>query len=72
MTLSGASIPGLSEPGSDGNEGVLHSRLSLSIPAALTIRLFSVISGHSLGESYSSLEMLSVYFTALNKLGWMT
>ena len=28
---------------------------------SLTIRLFSVISGHSLGESYPSAEMQSVY-----------
>ena len=31
----------------------------------LTIRLFSVISGHSLEKSYPSAEMQSVYSTAL-------
>ena len=50
-TQSGATTPGQSGPGNDGNKGVLH------IP-----QLFSVIlPGHSFGESYTSAEMHSVY-----------
>ena len=59
-TLSGATTPGQSGPGSDGNEGVLHiphsSRLTGAPPSDCL--------GHSLGESYSSAEKQSVYFTA--------
>ena len=45
-TLSGATTPGQSGPGSDGNERVLQRALqSSSIPGvSLTIRLFNVIS----------------------------
>ena len=43
-TLSGATTPSQSGPGSDGNEGVLH------IPQSLNIRLFSVISRTLVGE----------------------
>ena len=35
-TLSGATTPDQSEPGSDGNEGLLH------IPLRSSIRLFSI------------------------------
>ena len=34
-TLSGATTPGQSEPGSNGNEGVLHIPQSSSITGAL-------------------------------------
>ena len=58
--LSGATSAGQSEPGSDGNEKILCIRQSSS----LAIWLFSVISGHSLEESYFSAEMQSVYSAA--------
>ena len=41
--LSGATIPGQSEPGSNGNEGVLHVPLKRQHHWNLSIRLFSVI-----------------------------
>ena len=65
-TLSGATTPGLSWPGSNGNEGVLCIPQS-SRPHywSLTIILFSVISRTLIGrESYSSSEMQSVYSAA--------
>ena len=49
MTLSGTTTPGRSEPGSDGNEGVLRIPQSSSIYWSLTIRLFSVISRTHVG-----------------------
>ena len=58
-TLSGAIIPWQSGSGSNGNEGILGIH-----PQILTIRLFSVISGHLLGESHPSTEMQSVYCAA--------
>ena len=50
---SGASIQGQSWPGRNGNEGVLH------IPKSPNIGLFSVISGHSLGDTYKEFIILS-------------
>ena len=61
--LLGATTPGQSQPGSDGNKGVLH------ICQSFTIRLFSVISRTPLGESYPSAEKQSVYSTA--PAGWV-
>ena len=51
---------GVSEPGSNGHEEVLH------IPQSLTIRLFNVISWTHVvgGESYPSPEVQSAYLTA--------
>ena len=64
MTLSSASILGASTPGSDGNEwGTLHSAKLLHY-WNLTMRLFSVISWHSLKGSYPSAEKQSVYSKA--------
>ena len=50
FNLSGATIPGQSGPGSNGNEGVLHIPQSSSITWNLTIRLFSVIPRTLVGE----------------------
>ena len=60
VTLSGATTPGQSEPGSDGNEEVL------CIPQSSSITGTSPMSspGHSLGGSYSSADVQSVYSTA--------
>ena len=64
MTLSDVTIQGQSVPGSDGNEGVLHSlHSSCIIGASPSDSLVSYI-GHSLDKSYSSAEMQSVYSTA--------
>ena len=57
-TLSAATTPGQSWFGSIDYEGILH------IPQ-IVIRLFSVISVHLLGRSYPSVEIQSVYSTAL-------
>ena len=58
MTLSGATTAGQGQwMGSLHFQKFQHYR-------NLTIRLFSVISGHSLEESYSFAEMESVYSTA--------
>ena len=60
-TLSGATTPGQSGPGSDGNKGVFRITQSSSI----TIRLLRVISRHSLvGGSYFAALIRSVYSTA--------
>ena len=65
-TLSGATTPSQSGPGSDGNKEVLLSPQSSSIIRNLTIRLFSVISRTFIvgGRSYPSAEKQSVYSTA--------
>ena len=58
MTLSGATTPGQSEPGSDGNEEVLcipqSSRITITSPSDC----FVTYPGHSL------MDMQSVYSTA--------
>ena len=56
---------GQSEPGSDSNEGVLHIPQSSSITGASPSDCLVSYPGHSLGESYSSVEIQSVYSTAL-------
>ena len=61
-TLSGATPPGQSWLGSDGNEGVLCIPQSSSITGASDCLVSS--SGHSSGESYPSAEMQSVYSAA--------
>ena len=48
--LSGATIPGQSEPGSHGNEEVLHILQSPSITGTSPSDCFVSYPGHSLGE----------------------
>ena len=67
--LSGATTPGLSGPGNDGNEGVLCIPRSSSIHWNLTIRLFSVNQDTRFFffggvGSYPYVEKQSVYSTA--------
>ena len=62
--LSGATTSGQSGPGSDGNEGVLCIPQSSSITGTSSLDCLVSYSGHSLGGSYSSAEMQSVYSTA--------
>ena len=64
-TLSGATTPGQSGPGSNSNKGVLYITQMSSITGASPSDCFVSYSGHSLGESYSSAEMQSVYSAAL-------
>ena len=64
-TLSGATTPDQSGPGSDGNEGVLRIPKSSSITEASPSDCLVSYLGHSLwGGSCFSEEMPSVYFTA--------
>ena len=63
-TLSGATTPGQSGPGSDGNEGVLHIPQSSSITEASPSDCLVSYTGHSFGVFYSSAEMQSVYSAA--------
>ena len=54
--LSDATTQGQSGPGSNGSEGVLHITQNSSITEASPL-----YPGHSLGESYSSAKMQSMY-----------
>ena len=63
-TPSGATTPGQSEPRSDGNEGVLRIPQSSSITEASPSDYLVLYPKHSLGESYSSGKMQSVYSKA--------
>ena len=66
MTLSSATIPGQSEPGSDGNEEVLRITQSSSITGSLLSDCLVSYLEHSLvgGASYPSAEKQSAYSTA--------
>ena len=57
--LSGATMPGQSGPGIDGNEGVLCIPQSSSITGNLTIGLFSVISWTLIGGGLTPLQRFS-------------
>ena len=65
-TLSGATTPGQSGPGSDVNEGVLYILQSSSItgtsPSDYLVSYIRTLVGG--GASYPSAEMLSVYSAA--------
>ena len=63
-TLLGATTPGQSGPGSNGNEGVLRILQSSRIIRALPSDCFVSYAGHSLGDSYPCAEKQSVYSTA--------
>ena len=62
-TLSGTTTWGESEPGSDGNEGVLCIPQSSGITRTSSSDCLVSYPGHSLGESYPSAEKQSVYST---------
>ena len=59
-TPSETTTPGLSGPGSDGNEGVLRIPKSFSITGASPSHGLMLYHGHSLGKFYPSAEMQSV------------
>ena len=63
-TLSGATTPGQSGPGNDGNEGVLRIPQSSSITGTSPSDYFVTYPGHSLKEFYPSAEVQLVYSTA--------
>ena len=62
--LSGATIPGQSRLGSNGNEGVLRMSQNLSITGTSPSDCFESFTGHSLGGTYSSSEVQSMYSIA--------
>ena len=62
--LSGATTPGQSGPGSDGNEGVLRIPQSSSNAGTSPSDCLVSYPGHSLGRSYPFAEKQSVYSTA--------
>ena len=62
--LSGATTPGQSGPGSDGNELILYVPQSSSITGTSPSDCLVSYLEHSLGESYSSAEKQSVNSTA--------
>ena len=57
-------MPGQSGPGSDGNEEVLRIPQSSSIAGTSPSDCLVSYPGHSLGGSYPSAEVQSVYSTA--------
>ena len=62
--LSGATTPGQSRPGSDGNKGVLRIPQSSSIAGTTPSNCLVSYPRHSLrGGSYPSAEKQSVYST---------
>ena len=63
-TQSDATTLGQSEPGSDGNEGVLCIPQSFSISEALPLDCLVSYLGNSLGGGYPSTEMQLVYSIA--------
>ena len=63
-TLSSPTTPGQSEPGSNGNEGVLCIPQSSSITRVSPSDCLGLYSGHSLEEFYSSAGVQSVNSTA--------
>ena len=62
--LLGATTPGQSGPGSNGNEGVLCIPQSSSTAGTSPSDCLVSYPGHSLGGSYPSAEKQSVYSTA--------
>ena len=63
-TLSSASILGQSRLGSDGNDGLLCISQSSSVTGTLSSDCLMLYQEHSLGESYFSTKMQSVYSAA--------
>ena len=64
-TQSCATTPGGSGPGNDGNEGVLCIPQNSSVTETSLSDFLVPFSWHTLGNSYPSAEMQSVYTTAL-------
>ena len=63
MTLSGATISGQNGRKSDGNKEILRIPQSFSITGASLSEFLVSYPRYSLGESYPSVEMQSVYST---------
>ena len=69
-TQLGTTSTGYSEPGSDGNERVLHIPQSSSITEASPSDCLVLSTGYSWGRSCTSAEMQSVYSTT--PVDWAT
>ena len=70
--LSGTTTPSHNGPGSDGNEGILCIPQNLRITEASPSDCLMSYPGHTLGESYPSAEMQSMYlFCSPSRLGWL-
>ena len=63
-TLSGVTTPGQSGPGSEGIDRVLRIPKSSSIIGISPSDCLGLHQGHSLGKSFPSAEMRSVYSAA--------
>ena len=63
-TLSGTTTLGQSGPGNDGNKEVLRISQSYTITRASPSDCLVPYPGHSLGKSYPSAEMQSMYSAA--------
>ena len=63
-TLSGATTPDQNGPGSDGNKGVVRILQSSCITGTSPADCLVLYLGYSLGESYASAEMQSLYSTS--------
>ena len=62
--LAGATTPGQSGPGSDGNEIYLHFHQTSNITWTSPSDCLVSYLGHSLGVTYPSVEKQSVYSTS--------
>ena len=71
-TLSSATTPSQSEPGSDGNEGVLHILQSSSTTGASPLDGFASYPGNSLGGFYSLCRDAVSVFYSPSRLGCIT
>ena len=60
--LSGAPIPGQSQPGNDDNRWVLHIPQSVSITGASPSDCLVSYSGHSFGESHPLVKIQCVVY----------
>ena len=68
-TLSGATILGQSEPGSDGIEGVFHILQCTNTTGPSPSDCIVAFPGYSSGEFYPYADKQSVYSTAPIRLG---
>ena len=70
-TLSGATTPGQSGPGSDGNKVVLLILQSPIVTETSPSDCLVSYPEHSLGKSYPSADMHSVYSMAPTNWAWI-
>ena len=71
MTLSGATTPSQSGPGSHSNKGVLCIPKSSSITGTSPSCCLVLYPGQTLGESYLTVEIQSVYSASPSRLDYI-